>query len=229
MRGKLLLYVYLILGILEIVLLAYNSQSYFYLHPLGVILIYLFYFLNIHKHNYFLLLFFGCELINEVFFLIDFKYYFELVLSCYTLATLTMIYHLWPLMRNASLKFELDILLGPLLGVLGMLLIFWELLVMIFEKIPNYTVFFIGFAALLSWIFFCTIIPIKNRHPQNSLLFIMGGSMAIMAPTMFIHTFLWDHILILTLSMMSMLILKWVIAVFLIRKDQILSTSDDFL
>ncbi|PHR95932.1 MAG: hypothetical protein COA80_09660 [Leeuwenhoekiella sp.] len=229
MRGKLLVYIYLLLGLLEVFLVVNNSASYFFLHPLGALLIYWFYYINVRKHNFYLIFFFACELLNEVFFLFDFHYYFELVLLCYTLATSTMIYHLWPLFAKASLEFNFDILIGPLLGILGMLVIFWELLMLVFEKIPNYTVFFIGLSALLSWIFFCTVLPLKNRHPQNSLLYLMGGLMAIMAPTMFIYTYLWDHILILALCMMTMLTLKWVIAIFLIRRDQILETSDEFL
>ena len=229
MRGKLLLYIYLLLGLVEVVLVVNNSTSYFLLHPLGVLLIYWFYYVNVRSHNYYLVFYFACELLNEVFFLLDFQYYFELVLLCYTLATISMIYHLWPLFVKASLKFNFDIVIGPLLGILGMLVIFWELLMLILDRIPNYTILFIGLSALLSWIFFCTVLPLKNRHPQNSLLYLMGGLMAIMAPTMFIYTYLWDHILILALCMMSMLTLKWVIAIFLIRRDQILETSNDFL
>ncbi|MAW94622.1 MULTISPECIES: hypothetical protein [unclassified Leeuwenhoekiella] len=229
MRGKLLLYIYLLLGLIEIVLVVNNSTSYFLLHPLGVLLIYWFYYVNVRSHNYYLVFYFACELLNEVFFLFDFQYYFELVLLCYTLATISMIYHLWPLFVKASLRLNFDIVIGPLLGILGMLVIFWELLLLVFEKIPNYTVFFVGLSALLSWVFFCTVLPLKNRHPQNSLLYLMGGLMAIMAPTMFIYTYLWDHNLILALCMMSMLTLKWVIATFLIRRDQILETCDDFI
>lgn len=229
MRGKVLLYSYLILGFLEIILTVNGYQSYLVLHPLGVILIYLYHYSFTQKHNYFLIFYLACELVNEIFFLLDFRFFFELVLICYSMATATMIYHLWPLWSKSKGTFNFDNLIGPLLGVGGMLIIFWELLVMVFEKIPNYPVFYVGFVALLSWVLFCNATPIKNNHPMNFTLFLLGGLMAIMASTMFIYSFLFENNSILALCLLSMLILKWVISVFLTRKSKILKTADEFL
>ena len=229
MRGKVLLYSYLILGFLEIILTINEFDTYLVLHPVCVILIYSYHYKLTKSHNFYLLFFLACELVNEIFFLLDFRFYFELVLFCYSLATFTMIYHLWPLWNRPAGKLELDILMGPILGIVGMLIIFWELLLMIFEKIPNYPVFFLGLLALLSWILFCTTTPIKNNHPLSSTMYLLGGLMAIMAPTMFIYSFLFEHSSILALCLLSMLILKWIIAVFLTRKDKILKTVDEFL
>ncbi len=167
MRGKLLVYIFLVLGIFEIVLVTQDYKSYLYFHPLGVLLIYLFYYVNARAHNYYLLFYLSCELINEIFFLVDFKRYFILVLGCYSLATFTMIYHLWPVFRKLQFKFDGNLLLGPVLGILGTFYVFWELTLLVFEEVPNNSVFFLGYAALICWILFCTFVPVKNRHPHN--------------------------------------------------------------
>ena len=228
MRGKILIHIYLFLAFLEIILIVFDIRDQIYLRPLCVLAIYSFYVINAKRQNYFLLFYLLCELVNEIFFLIDFKKYFALVLVCYTMATFSMIYHLWPVLKKRAFKFDMDLMIGPILGVLGTLYIFWEITLMIFTELPHDLVFFIGLTALVSWIFFCTLVPIKTRHPYNAMFYVLGGLMAIMAPTMFIHTFLWNHILILILSLLSMILLKIFLVFYLIKKDHILAVEEEY-
>ena len=228
MKFKYLLFLYIFFGVVEIFLVGFQFNFSIYLRPICVILIYSFYVANVKKNNYFLLFYLTCELINEVFFLIDFSKYFVLVLTCYSLATFSMLYHIWPLVKRTNFKTEWNDLLRPILGLLGILFIFWELISLVFQNLPNYYVFFPALLALLAWIFFCSILPAKDKHPDNFALYFIGGSMAVMAPTMFMYEFLWSNAIILYLSLISMLLLKIFLVWYLINLDKILNSEEEY-
>lgn len=228
MKSKYLLYLYIIIGVAEILLVGFEFNYSIFLRPVCVVLIYSFYVANVKRHNYFLLFYLTCELINEVFFLIDFSKYFILVLTCYSLATFSMLYHIWPVVKRISFKTGWSDLLRPFLGLLGILIIFWELILLVFKSLPNYYVFFPALTALLSWIFFCSIMPAKDKHPDNFSLYFIGGSMAVMAPTMFIYEFLWSSTIVLYFSLVSMLVLKIFLVWYLINLDKILHSKEEY-
>ncbi|RXG15521.1 hypothetical protein DSM03_102248 [Leeuwenhoekiella aestuarii] len=228
MKFKYLVYLYIFAGVIEILLIGFHFNLSIYLRPVCVFLIYSFYVANVKKHNYFLLFYLTCELINEVFFLIDFSKYFVLVLTCYCLATFSMLYHIWPLVKRTSFKTNWSDLIRPFLGLLGILFIFWELILMVFKNLPNFYIFFPALVALLVWIFFCSIMPAKDKHPDNFALYFIGGSMAVMAPTMFIYEFLWSNSIILYLSLISMFLLKIFLVWYLINLDKILCSKEEY-
>lgn len=228
MRLKVLLFLFLILGFTEIILVSLEIDNSIILRPLCALLIYAFYYFNSHRHNLYFIIYLSCELINETFFLINFERYFSLVLGGYVLATFTMIYHLWPVFKKVGFTLDRDALFKTILGLTGILYAFWELTLLVFDNLPDNVIFFPALAALISWIFFCSIIPIRNRHPDNFLLYLMGGSMAVMAPTMFIYTFLWSYVPVLILCLLSMMLLKICMVWYLIKLDDILNSKESY-
>lgn len=228
MKLKILLYLFFLLCFVEIIMVYFDVKHSVYIRPICVFLIYKFYVVNTKKHNFFLLFYLLCELINEIFFLIDFRAYFEVVMISYILATFTMIYHLWSVFKCAEIKVKRGDLFRPVLGLLAVLYIFWELTLILINDLPNNFVFFLALAALLCWIFFCSLTPVKNKHPDNFILYIMGGSMGVMAPTMFIYTFLWQSKPILILCLFSMLLLKLSLVWYMIKVDEILASENAY-
>ena len=228
MKSNYLLFAYILTAVVELILLGCDLSFSIYLRPICVVLIYSYYVVSVKKHNFFLLFYLTCELINEMFFLIDFTRYFTLVMLCYSLATFSMLHHLWPLYTKANFKTELNELLRPLLGLIAVMYIFWELTFMVFDNLPNNLVFFPALLALLSWLFFCTLIPVKNKHPDNFALYIMGGAMGVMAPSMFIYEFLWSKAVVLYFSLFSMIILKIFLVTYLIKLQNILKSREEY-
>ena len=70
--------------------------------------------------------------------------------------------------------------------------------------------------------------PAKDKHPDNFALYFIGGSMAVMAPTMFIYEFLWSNSIILYLSLISMFLLKIFLVWYLINLDKILCSKEEY-
>ena len=228
MKYKYLLLAYLLLGFLEVFLPDRFFNLAVSLRPINVAIIYCFYVGNTKQHNYLLLFYLVCELLNEIFFLIDFTKYFTLVLSCYSIATFTMIYHLWPVLKSSANKADAVDWLRPGLGLLAIFYMFWRLSLMVFDELPNNSIFFVGVLALVCWSVFCFLVPVKNKHPDNFALYFMGGAMAVMAPSMFIYEFIWTFEVILYFSLLSMLLFKIFLVWYLIQFKYILRSQEEY-
>tara|TARA_B100000949_G_scaffold63568_1_gene56464 strand:+ start:70 stop:777 length:708 start_codon:yes stop_codon:yes gene_type:complete len=175
--------------VLFILLSSVTSKVGYYIQPLFYIGFYLYYFLSLQRHNYVFAIFLISAYIGEAFLITDVHRYFVLVISMFVIAAAAMLYTFIPMLRLKPRKITKEMLVEPSIGILFCIYTVVYLMTMYYNLIPNKFLFVAGAILLLFYTIVCFLIPLRNRHPSNVYLYLIGGGLLIESILSFVYTY----------------------------------------
>jgi len=172
-----------ILGSSLIIDLGYFFQPFFYLF------FYFYYYTALKRHNIVFALFLITAYIGEVFLIIDVHKYFVEIIVMFILAAAAMLYTFLPILKLKSRKISKEMLVEPGIGLIFCVYTVIYLMTMYYELVPNKFLFISGAILLLFFTMVCFLIPLRNRHPSNVYLYLIGGGLLVEAILAFVYTY----------------------------------------
>lgn len=175
--------------VLFILLSSVTSKVGYYIQPLFYIGFYLYYFLSLQRHNYVFAIFLISAYIGEAFLITDVHRYFVEIVSMFIIAAAALLYTFWPILKLKPRKISKAMLVEPGIGTLFCIYTIIYLMTMYYDLIPNKFLFVSGTILLLVFTIVCFLIPLRNRHPSNMYLYLIGGGLLIEAILAFVFTY----------------------------------------
>ncbi|MEC8885263.1 MAG: hypothetical protein VYD98_11440, partial [Bacteroidota bacterium] len=86
-------------------------------------------------------------------------------------------------------KITKAMLVEPSIGILFCIYTVVYLMTMYYNLIPNKFLFVAGAILLLFYTIVCFLIPLRNRHPSNVYLYLIGGGLLIESILAFVYTY----------------------------------------
>lgn len=167
-------------------------------------------------------------MITEVGFLYDYKSYINLIAPTYIIAQMSFLWLIKPVLKVKFKNFSTHNLTELIIGFLGLSYIVGYVLYLIFPLIPDLTMFLPSIIAYLIVIIICIGIPFFNKHPDNIILWGIGGGIIAEMTCAFIYEFIYDHRAYIVLAHAFGAFLKILFAIYIVRIKEIKQTEENY-
>jgi len=211
------------------VTLALGLRASFYLYPVFAVLLFLYVYKATYKFCIPFLITLLSGMIAEIFFLIDFRKYTNIVSIAMIVCFLSMLYELRGVMQFQVKNFPKHLVFEIFLGVFTVITWISFLTYNIQPEIADLPIFVVAFAALLIFIFILYAIPLFNKQPSNVLLTFVATAVLVESTFAFVYTFVLDFHFFLLVTLFCAGIAKVIFGVFLTRVDTAKRVDDDYI
>jgi len=211
--------------LLVLINICIDSVYTFILFPIYAFSVFLYYYKQTKKFNWIFLLYLVSTMLSEIGFIYDFTTYLNTVLLLTLVVYISMIILLKPVLKIKFRDFETHNLTELIIGFIGISCVLGFALYQIFPLIPDLSVFVPVLAAFLIVNVVCIGIPFFNKHPKAILLWGVGGGLIAEVCSAFIYEYLSDARIFLIMSYIFTLFLKFTLALFLTKLDDIAKSN----
>lgn len=167
-------------------------------------------------------------MITEVSFLYDFEKYITLASALYIVSQICFLWLLKPVLKINFKNFSTHNLTELIIGSLGISYVIGYVLYLVFPLIPNLALFLPSTIAFLFIVILCLGIPFFNRHPDNIMLWGIGGGLIAEMTCAFTFEYISDHRAYIVMAHIFGAFLKIIFAMYLIRLKNIKETENNY-
>ncbi|MFT5893018.1 MAG: hypothetical protein ACI9Y7_003137 [Dokdonia sp.] len=166
---------------------------------------------------------------SEIGFLYDFETYINIISPLHIISQMCFLWLLMPVLKVDIKKFSAHNLTELIVGFLGLSYLLGYVLYLIFPLIPDLTLFVPSVISFLVIIIACIGVPSFNKHPDNIMLWGIGGGLIAEMACAFIYEYVSDLRAFLVLAHVFGVFLKIVFAMYLTRIDEIKDFDEDYV
>lgn len=166
---------------------------------------------------------------SEIGFLIDFEKYLTILSLFHIISQICFLWLLKPVITIRLKNFSTHNLTELIIGFVGISYILGYVLYLIFPLIPDLTLFVPSAILLMFAIIVCIGVPFFNRHPDNIMLWGIGGGLIAEMVCAFTYQYVSDHRAYLVMAHIFGAFLKIVFALYLTRIHNIKDVAEDYL
>lgn len=195
---------------------------------LFALFLFLYHYKATGKFNVFFLVYLVALMISEVGFLYDFEAYINVIAFTYIVSQMCFLWLLKPVLKIKWRNFSTHNLTELIVGFLGVSYIIGYLLYIIFPLIPDLTLFLPSIIAYLIITTLCIGIPFFNKHPDNIILWGIGGGMVAEMTCAFIFEYVSDYRIYIVMAHIFGAFLKIIFAIYLTRILEIKNSEKEF-
>ena len=203
-----------------------NQTLGYIVQPVFYLIYYWFYFRSLKRHSFILAIFLASSYVGEVFLLTDVHKYFTIILVSFFIAVSAMLYTFLPILRLRPQKITKEMLLQPIIGVIFCTYTIIYLMSMYYNSVPNKFLFVFGAIFLLLFTLICFLIPLRNSHPGNVYLYLIGGCLLIEAILAFVYTYSMPIPIIATGVKIAICVHNTCVAIYFVRIEKIRTDVD---
>ncbi len=165
----------------------------------------------------------------ELLFLYDFEKYVNIVSVLHITSQLCFLWLLKPILKVDIKKFSTHNLTELIIGTLGFSYVVGYLMYLIFPLIPDLTLFIPSVISFILLTILCLRYPFFNRHPDNILLWGIGGGMIAEMMCAFIFQYVSDLRVFIVMAHVFGAFLKIVFVIYLIRLKEADTLDEEYL
>lgn len=168
---------------------------------------------------------------SEIVFLYDFKKYINVSSLLYIISQLCFLCLLKPVLKVNIRKFSTHNLTELIVGFLGISYVIGYVIYLIFPLIPDLTLFVPSVISFLVIVMYCIAIPFFNKHPDNIMLWGVGGGLIAEMVFAFSYEYISDHRAYLVMAHVFGAFLKIIFVIYLTRIEGIkdFDVDEDYL
>ncbi len=193
----------------------------FPLFLLGALILYIYVKKASGKHNIYFLLFLLTSMISEVLFLYDFTSHQSWITLGSVLSNIALLFLMKPIINKRNRSFSKHNIIELIVGFIGIGYSIGFIALRVVPYMPEISLFILATISFSITVSVCFLIPNFHLHPDNSLLFIIGGAYVAEMCFGFIYLFLYPEIVILLISVLAGSAVKIVLAKYLTRFEVI--------
>ncbi len=193
----------------------------FALFPVFAFFLFLYLFKATNSVNGIFLSFLLLTMLSEILFLIDYQKYVNYATLFSGLSNVLMLLLIRPAIPKEYSTFSKHNIIELIIGFIGVGVGLGYLIYSLIPLVPNIFIFMVGLLSFLVAAATCFTIPNINRHPDNSLLWGIGGAYIAEMSFAFVHQFISNDILFLLASIFMGCFVKIVLATYLARIEPI--------
>ncbi|MFD2828455.1 hypothetical protein ACFSYG_18395 [Leeuwenhoekiella polynyae] len=198
-----------------------NQTLGYILQPSFYLIYYWFYCKSLKKHNLVLAAFLASAYVGEVCLLTDVHKYFTIILVTFFIAAAAMLYTFIPILRIRPRKITKEMVLQPIIEVIFCTYTVIYLMSMYYNSVPNKFLFVFGAIFLLIFTLICFLIPLRNSHPSNVYLYLIGGGLLLEAILAFVYTYSMPITIIATGVKIAICVHKTCVVIYYVRIEKI--------
>lgn len=206
----------------------FDVEHTFIYFVLFAIFLFLYHYRATEKFNIIFLIYLVALMVSEVGFLYNFKTYINIVALAYIIGQMCFLWLLKPVLKIKFKNFSTHNLTELIIGFLGISYILGYVLYLIFPLIPDLTLFFPSIIAYLIVTIVCIGVPFFNKHPDNIILWGIGGGMIAEMTCAFIYEYIQDHRAYIVLAHIFGAFLKILFAIYIVRMREIKQSEKDY-
>jgi hypothetical protein len=215
------------------VLLALASVFFDVKYTLVLFVMYMLFLLLYHykateKFNIVLLIYLAAMLVAEVLFLYDFEKYINVLSFAQLIGQMCFFWLLRSILKVNFKNFSIHNLIELIIGFIGISYIVGYLLYLIFPLIPDLTLFLPSVIVFFIMVIICMGIPFFNKHPDNIMLWGIGGGLIAEMSCAFIYEYISDHKAYLVMAHLFGAFIKIIFTMYLIRIKNIKKTEQNY-
>lgn len=167
-------------------------------------------------------------MIAEIGFLYDYETYIVPVTFTYLVSQLCFLWLLKPMLDIKIKNFSTHNLLELIIGFVGISFIIVYVLYLIFPLIPNVALFLPSTIAFICIVLLIFGIPFFNKHPDNILLWGIGGGIIGEMLFGFVYQYISDYRLFIVLAFVFGTFFRVLFATYLVRIKDIKATENEY-
>lgn len=194
-----------------------------YIQPFFYLFFYFYYYTALKRHNIVFAIFLLTAYIGEVFLIIDVHKYFVEIIVMFILAASAMLYTFLPILKLKSRKITKEMIVEPGIGLIFCVYTVIYLMTMYYELVPNKFLFISGSILLLFFTMVCFLIPLRNRHPSNVYLYLIGGGLLVEAILAFVYTYSLSIPIIAVGTKIAICVHKTCVTLYFVSIDEVCS------
>ena len=134
-----------------------------------------------------------------------------------------MLYTFLPILKLKSRKITKEMLVEPGIGLIFCVYTVIYLMTMYYELVPNKFLFISGAILLLFFTMVCFLIPLRNRHPSNVYLYLIGGGLLVEAVLAFVYTYSLSIPIIAVGTKIAICVHKTCVTLYFVSIDEVYS------
>ncbi len=207
----------------------FDVEYTFVFFPLYALFLFLYHYAATGIFSKMLLVYLVTAMSFEILFLYDFEKYVNVISVLHITSQLCFLWLLKPILKVDIKKFSTHNLTELIIGTLGISYIVGYLMYLIFPLIPDLTLFIPSVISFLFLTVLCLRYPFFNRHPDNILLWGIGGGMIAEMMCAFIHQYVSDLRVFIVMAHVFGAFLKIVFVIYLIRLRKMKTLNEDYV
>ncbi len=207
----------------------YDIEYTFVFFPMYALFLFLYHYTATKVFSKVLLVYLITTMLSEMIFLYDFDKYINIASALHITSQLCFLWLLKPILKVDIKKFSTHNLTELIIGTLGISYVVGYLLYLIFPLIPDLTLFVPSVISFLIIVILCIRYPFFNRHPDNILLWGVGGGMIAEMMCAFIFQYVSDLRIFIVMAHVFGAFLKIVFVVYLVRLRKTDTLDEEYL
>ncbi|WP_299678885.1 hypothetical protein [uncultured Dokdonia sp.] len=215
--------------LLALATLFFDIEYTFVFFPMFALFLFLYHYNATGIFSKVLLAFLVTAMLSEMIFLYDFDKYINIVSALHITSQLCFLWLLKPILKVDIKEFSTHNLIELIIGTLGISYVVGYLLYLIFPLIPDLTLFVPSVISFLIITILCVRYPFFNIHPDNILLWGIGGGMIAEMTCAFIYQYISDLRVFIVMAHMFGAFLKIIFVIYLIRARNMKTFDKDHL
>ncbi len=222
MQGRMYRTLTIIVSVLLVLATMFFSVEYtLVFFPLYALFLFLYHYKATGKFVFPFLAYLLVAMFYEVLFLYDYENYINIIAFLHITSQLFFIWLLKPVIKVNIKNFSTHNLTELVIGFLGISYVIGYVLYLIFPLIPDLTLFIPSVISFLLIIIACIGVPLFNKHPDNIMLWGIGGGLIGEMVCAFTYEYVSDHRAYIVMAHIFGAFLKIVFAIYLTRIDAI--------
>ncbi|MEP0265630.1 hypothetical protein [Dokdonia sp.] len=193
-----------------------------------ILFLFLYHYKATEKFNVVLLIYLIAMLVAEVMFLYDFEKYINVLSFSQLIGQMCFFWLIRSILKINLKNYSTHNLLELIIGFLGISYIVGYLLYLIFPLIPDLTLFLPSVIVFFIMVIICIGIPFFNKHPDNIMLWGIGGGLIAEMACAFIYEYISDYKAYLVLAHLFGAFIKIIFTMYLIRIKNIKKTELEY-
>ncbi|WP_299678882.1 hypothetical protein [uncultured Dokdonia sp.] len=193
-----------------------------------MLFLFLYHYKATEKFNVVLLIYLVAMLVAEVMFLYDFEKYINVVSLTQLIGQMCFFWLIRSMLKVKFENFSTHNLIELIIGFIGISYVIGYLLYLIFPLIPDLTLFLPSVIVFFIMVTICIGIPFFNKHPDNIMLWGIGGGLIGEMSFGFIFEYISDHKAYLVMAHIFGAFLKIIFTMYLIRIKNIKKTEHNY-
>lgn len=193
-----------------------------------MLLLFLYHYKGTDGFNVVFLVYLVAMFLAEVLFLYDFEKYINILSFVQLVGQMCFFWLIRPVLIVNFKNFSTHNLIELIVGFIGISSIVGYLLYLIFPLIPDLTLFLPSVIVFFIMVIICIGIPFFNKHPDNIMLWGIGGGLIGEMSCGFIYEYISDHKAYLVMAHIFGAFIKIIFTIYLVRMKYIKRTESDY-
>ncbi len=206
----------------------FDVEHTFILFVIFGLFIFLYHYRATEKFNIVFFVYVFSMMFSELLFLYDFEKYVNLCSFFNIVSQICFLWLLKPVLKVKLKNFSAHNGIELIIGFLGISYVLGYLIYMIFPLIPDVTLLLPSMIAFFVIITICIGFPLFNKHPDNIMLWGVGGGLIGEMCSAFIFEYVSDHRAYIVMAHVFGSFIKIIFTIYLLRIEEIKSSENNY-